>query len=110
MTRCMTLTTFMASWMRSNSIPLDDPKNDYLLESGGDQGSYPTGSSWGHTRSLWNSSDMGAITNLVIDSEDLASLLSSCSDGGLGRGSYNKEELAHSLWTGEYDHESSPCL
>ena len=93
-----------------NSITLDDPKDDYLLESGGDQGGYPTGSSWGHTphTTLWNSSDMDAITGFVIDSEDLASLLSSRSDGWLGRDSYNKEELAHSLWTGEYDHESSP--
>ena len=95
-----------------NSITLDHDKGNYLPEPGGDQGSCPTGSSLGHTphTTLWNSSDMGAITGFVIDSEDLASLLSSCSDGGLGRGSYNKEELAHSPWTGEYDHESSPGL
>ena len=96
-----------------DSITRDDAKGNYFHEPGGDEGSYLTGSSWGHAPNItnitmWTSFDMGAITDFVIDSEDLASLLSSCSDGGLGRGSYNKEELAHSLWTGEYDHESSP--
>ena len=70
-----------------DSITRDDAKGTYFHEPGGDEGSYLTGSSWGHAPNItnitmWTSFDMGAITDFVIDSEDLASLLSSSSDGG----------------------------
>ena len=45
---------------------------------------------------------LSEINSITLDSYLLES--------GGDQGSYNKEELAHSPWTGEYDHESSPGL
>ena len=75
-----------------NSITLDDPKDDYLLEPGDDLDGHLTDSTWGYVPhvTLWDSADNGA--GFVIDFENLTSLLPSCSDGGLTRGSYSKEE------------------
>ena len=75
-----------------NSITLDDPKDDYLLEPGDDLDGHLTDSTWGYVPhvTLRDSADKGA--GFVIDFENLTSLLPSCSDGGLTRGSYSEEE------------------
>ena len=75
-----------------NSITLDNPKGDYLLEPGDDLDGHLTDSTWGYVPhvTLWDSADKGA--GFVIHFENLTSLLPSYSDGGLTRGSYSKEE------------------
>ena len=57
---------------------------------------------------MWTSFDKKATTGLVIGYEDVANLLSSCSDGGLTYGNYDKEVLTHSLWMGKVERKTNP--
>ena len=92
---------------------IDDAKGVNSSEPGRDQSSYLPGSSWGHAPNItnitmWTSFDKKATTGLVIGYEDVANLLSSCSDGGLTCGNYDKEVLTHLLWMGKVERKTNP--